>query len=395
MTSHSRARVLHLFANYKWTGPADPAIRAAAQLRALGVDVTFAQAGFVHRGGEHRVAEELWRARLPVVTGLELRKHFHVSSLLRDVAALRRLLQRDRFTILHCHQAADHLLAALACRRLAAAPPIVRTLYEPDPPPRGLRERFAFRRTAAVMTPTAASRDGVVRAFGLPADRVLVQAPVTERRDLEGPDQRAAWGLGGGRLAVGITARIQPHRRFDLLWSTARAVVDLVPEVRFVLLGRGNAEDTRSLVTEPIARLGLGNNVVQPGYQKGGDYDAALRSLDVFLFLVPGSDGTCRAVCDAMAFGLPVVATRRGILPELVSSPRPGEVPGIACAEDPHMLAAEIVRLLRDETLRRERGAAALRRACLDMDPVAAAVRTRELYGLVLADAAARRGAGA
>ena len=33
------ARILHLFANYKWTGPADPAIRAAARLRDLGLDV--------------------------------------------------------------------------------------------------------------------------------------------------------------------------------------------------------------------------------------------------------------------------------------------------------------------------------------------------------------------
>jgi len=75
-------RILHLFANYKWTGPADPAIRAAARLRELGVDVTFAQAGFTHPGAEHRMSEELWRWRLPVVAGLQLRKHFHAPSLL-------------------------------------------------------------------------------------------------------------------------------------------------------------------------------------------------------------------------------------------------------------------------------------------------------------------------
>ncbi len=133
------ARILHLFANYKWTGPADPAIRAAARLRALGLDVVFAQGSFVHRGGEQRLAEELWRWRLPVVTGLELRKHFHVPSLLRDVRALRRLIRRDRLALLHCHQPADHLLAALACRRLRPRPVIVRTLYEPEAPPRGWR----------------------------------------------------------------------------------------------------------------------------------------------------------------------------------------------------------------------------------------------------------------
>jgi glycosyltransferase involved in cell wall biosynthesis len=373
-------RILHLFANHKWTGPADPAIRAAARLRALGLDVTFAQADFVHRGGDHRVSEELWRWRLPVLAGLELRKHFHVPSLLRDVARLRTVLRRDRFGIVHCHQPADHLLATLACRRLDAPPFVVRTHYEPEPPARGWRERYAYRRTAAVLAPTQAACDGIVSAFGNDPERVVRQEPVTEARSAAGPDLRARWGVDRQHLLVGITARIQPHRRFDLLWATARVVVDAVPEVRFVLLGRGNEADTSTLVSEPVAQLGLREHVVLPGYQRGIDYDAALRSLDVFLFLVPGSDGTCRAVCDAMASGLPVVTTRRGILPELVAERRPGEVPGVACAEDPAVLGAELVRLLRDGDLRRAHGAAARRRAQIDKDPQHAALRTRALY---------------
>ncbi len=379
------ARILHLFANYKWTGPADPAIRAAARSRALGLDVMFAQGSFVHAGGEHRVAEELRRVGLPVVTGLELRKHFHLGSLLRDVRALQRLLVRDRVDVVHCHQPADHLLAALACRRLSRAPVLVRSLYDPDAPKPGLRTRAAFRRTAAVVAPTRAAQTGVVAAFGLPAARVLLQPPVTEPRRLDGPNARARWGLGPEHHVVGITARIQPHRRFDLLWATARAVVDRLPTARFVLLGRGNAEDTAALVTEPVRAHGLAAHVVTPGYQKGPDYDEALRALDAFLFLVPGSDGTCRAVCDAMAFGLPIVCTRAGMLPELVA-PRPdGETPGFACEDRPEALARELLRLLTDAGHRRRVGAAALARARLDMDPAAAAVRTAAVYAELLA----------
>ncbi len=387
MTAFEHLRVLHLFANYKWTGPADPAIRAAARLRRLGLDVCFAQGSFVHRGGEHRVAEELWRAGLPVVTGLELRKHFHVPSLLRDVVALRQLIRRDGHQVLHCHQPADHLIAALACWRLPRPPLLVRSLYDPEPPPRGLRERAAFRRTAAVLAPTRRAQSGVCERFALPRERVLWLEPVTEPRDRDGPDKRGQWGLSVQHRVIGITARIQPHRRFDLLWRTARAVVDPVPEARFVLLGRGNDADTRALVTEPVARLGLGGHVVLPGYQKGADYDAALRSLDAFLFLVPGSDGTCRAVCDAMAFGVPVVTTRAGMLPDLVAGQSTGDVPGVACADV--ALATELVRLLRDEALRRQRGEAALRRARIDMDPARAAARTAELYSALLASAGA------
>ncbi|MCC7397018.1 MAG: glycosyltransferase family 4 protein [Planctomycetes bacterium] len=385
------ARILHLFANYKWTGPADPAIRAAARLRGLGLDVRFAIAAFVHRGGEHRVAEELWRWRLPVVAGLELRKHFHVPSLLRDVRRLRTIVRRDRFDVLHCHQPADHLLAALACRRLEAPPVIVRTLYDAEAPPTGLRTRHAFRRTAAVLAPTPSVQQQVIERFRLPPERVLLQEPVTEPRQIEGPDLRATWGIGDHELLVGITARIQPHRRFELLWQTARLVVDRQPNVRFVLLGRGNEADTRRHVSEPIARLGLAAHVVLPGYQKGPDYDAALRSLDTFLFLVPGSDGTCRAVCDAMAFGLSVVTTRRGMLPDLVAARRPGEPPGVACDETPAALADELLRLLQDAALRRRRSEAARARTLIDMDPLRAASRTAGLYAELLAGRAAPR----
>ncbi len=373
-------RVLHLFANYKWTGPADPAIRTAARQRALGHDVVFAQGTFVHRGGEHRVAEELWRHRLPVVTGLELRKHFHPGSVLRDVRTLRRLLARGRFDVVHCHLPADHLLAALAVRGLAAPPPIVRSLYDPGPPPGGLRARASFRRTAAVLAPTASARDGTVAAFDLPPRRVLLQPPVTEPRQLHGPDARAAWGLSPAHRVVGITARIQPQRRFDLLWATAREVVDQLPQARFVLLGRGNAEDTHALVTQPVARLGLAGHVVLPGYQKGDAYEQAVRALDVFLFLVPGSDGTCRAVCDALGFGVPVVCTRAGILPELVAPIPCGDEPGAACDDRPAALAAELLRLLTHDAQRARARAAALHRARVDLDPRAAALRLSALY---------------
>ena len=381
-------RVLHLFANYKWTGPADPAIRAAARLRALGLDVRFAQGSFVHPGGEHRVAEELWRWRLPVVTGLELRKHFHVPSLLRDVRALRRLVERDRIDVLHCHQGADHLLAALACRRLRRRPVIVRSLYDPEAPRRGWRERAAFKRTQAVFAPTVQAQEGVRRRFAVSDDRVLLQEPVTEPRVLDVPDARARFGLEPGHLAVGITARIQPHRRFELLWQTVAHVAKALPNVRFVLLGRGNEQDTRELVREPVARAGIGAHVVLPGYQKGAAYDEALRALDAFLFLVPGSDGTCRAVCDAMAFGLPVVSTRRGILPELLAERRRGEVPGFAVDETPAALGDALLRLLQDDELRRRTGDAALRRTRIDMDPARAAVRMRDCYRALLAERA-------
>ncbi|MSR39881.1 MAG: glycosyltransferase [Planctomycetes bacterium] len=388
MTRVADVRILHLFANHKWTGPADPAIRLAARLRSLGIDVVFAQAEFVHRGGSNHIARQLWDWRVPVIAGLELRKHFHAPSLLRDVRALRTILLRDGIRVLHCHQPSDHLLAALACRKLSRPPIIVRTLYEPEPPGRSIRTRFSFSRTAGVIAPTNAARRGVINRFGLAADRVLLQSPVTEPQPLVGQSLRSQWGLEGHHRLVGITARVQPHRRFDLLWEIARRVVDVLPNARFALFGRGNEADMNQLVLAPLQRFGLQQHVLLPGYKQGDDYRAALRSCDAFLFLVPGSDGTCRAVADALALGLPVVATSRGILPELLAERRAGEIFGVACREDAATMAKELVQLLRDDTVRAARSAAARRCVLIDMNPHAAAMATAAFYEQLLAEAA-------
>lgn len=378
-------RVLHLFANYKWTGPADPAIRGAVWQRRLGADVRFALAQWTLPGAEHRMAKELWNARLPVVTGLELRKHFRIVTTLGDTRRLAERLRRERFDAIHCHLLGDHLVAALALRRLGQERPVlVRSLYDPDPPSRGWRERLVFAATDGVIAPTARCARGVIERFRIGADRVLVQDPPTETfRCAAGGDLRERLGIGADDFAIGITARIQPHRRFDLLWEVAARVVARRPKARFVLLGRGNEKDTQRLVTAPVQRLGLAAHAVLPGYLHEPEYTLALRSLDAFVFLVPGSDGTCRAVREAMALGLPIVATRRGMLPDLL-----GGHPDLADAgpagrlvdEEPAAIADALVAMCDDEALRERLGAAARARVEGPMDPCRAAQRTLQLY---------------
>ncbi len=381
----SDLRVLHLFSNYKWTGPADPAIRCAVRLRALGADVVFAQAQWTLPGAEHRMRRELARSHMPVTGDLSLRKHFHPPSLLRDVRALRRRLQRGDFDLLHTHLLGDHLLAALARRAVPRRVVVVRSLYEPRPPRRDWRLRMALRRTDGVVAPTAACGREVVQRLGLPSSSVLVQEPPVEPVELveDGERRRAtrdALGIPQEAVAIGITARIQPHRRFELLWEVAQDLVARHPHVHFVLLGRGNEEDTRRLVQEPITRLGLADHVSLPGYLYDGQYRAALAALDQFVFLVPGSDGTCRAVREAMAHGLPVVATRRGMLPAILDAD--GETPcGVVCDEEPGAVAAALARLVEEPAARQQTGARARAKAVGAMDPVAAARRLRAFYG--------------
>jgi glycosyltransferase involved in cell wall biosynthesis len=103
--------------------------------------------------------------------------------------------------------------------------------------------------------------------------------------------------------------------------------------------------------------MGLEGRVIFAGYRKE-DYAEVLRSIDVFTFLVPGSDGTCRAVLEAAACAIPAVTSRRGALAEIVVD----GVTGILCEERPEALASGW-RSLRRPPRRRAMGENARRRA--------------------------------
>ena len=386
------ARILHLFANYKWTGPADPALRCAQGLRELGEDVVFAQAEWTLPAAEHRMATELRKSRLPVIGGLELRKHMNLFSLRRDERSLARRLRSGEFDVVNAHLPADHLIAALAVRRAkkrGAKAVLVRSLYDAEPPRRTWRTKLAFAMTDAVIAPTREVAAALPGHFGLAPGRVLWLEPGTAlvRRQLTG-DLRTKLGIAPGQIAIGITARIQPHRRFDLLGQVAKRVVTQAPEVRFVLLGRGNAKDTKELVQDPVKQLDLEKHVILPGYLYEPEYSLALRGLDLFLFLVPGSDGTCRAVREALALGLPVVSTPRGMLPGILA-PMPEfgieDACGIVAEETAEALAAGLLTLARDPQARGRASAAARAKAEGPMNPVQNAAAIAALYRELLA----------
>jgi glycosyltransferase involved in cell wall biosynthesis len=71
--------------------------------------------------------------------------------------------------------------------------------------------------------------------------------------------------------------------------------------------------------------------------------------------LVPGSDGSCRAVREALACGKPVIATRKGILPELI---RDGET-GLLIEERPADLVRAILSMCRNNDFRLQSSRAA------------------------------------
>jgi glycosyltransferase involved in cell wall biosynthesis len=302
---------------------------------------------------------------------LRLPKHRRLLLNRADVKRLARRLESSPADVLHAHLDNAHGVAirarralrrGLGLREAGRRPLVVRSLYDDTAPARTLRHRWLHAREAdGIFVFGESVRRTFIERFGLPEGRVVrLDGAVdsTRFRPLDpAVTPRERLGIPAGAIVAGIVARIQRHRRFDVLLEAFRRALAEVPELHLLVLGRGT--HARELAQDRARSLGIAAHVGLPGYVAGDDYPPALACCDFKIFLVPGTDGTCRAVREAMATGLPVICSRRGLLPEIV---RDGQ-DGLVVDDEPAPLARAMVTLARDEVLRRTLGASALRRA--------------------------------
>ncbi|MCB7129148.1 MAG: glycosyltransferase family 4 protein [Candidatus Brocadiales bacterium] len=373
--------ILHLFSNWKWTGPAEHALNLCRMLKLRGHRVVFA-CGMPPEGGHDSVRKRAAGSDVETLD-LRLRKHLNLIDNLRDVRAISRYIRAEGPDIIHTHMTNDNLLAGVSAGIARSSVPVVRTSYEG----KGLEKTWRNRLLMSYMTSTLLvvsesavqadvdnfhlSRDNVRKIdIGVDTDRFSPAAT--------GPDVRKTLGIGPEDVVVGVVARIQWHRRFDVFLEALRLACGKMPNLKAVIVGRGT--NMVPVAVEPARKMGLNGKVVFTGYKESDEYVDTLSSMDIKVFLVPGTDGSCRAVREAMAVGLPVIAADRGMLPEIVEHGRNGFV----IDDTPENLAGAILKLASDSTLRRRMGEAsrqiALERFSLDKE----AREVEEVYKTLL-----------
>ncbi len=134
-----------------------------------------------------------------------------------------------------------------------------------------------------------------------------------------------------------------------------RQVTEKVPEASFVLGGVGD----RELVTEGLPEKVQRDNVRFPGWVRGEEKERLLAQSMVFL-LPSHMEAMPMSLLEAMGYGLPMVTTNVGGIPNLVGD---GPQAQLADAGDSGQMAKALIRLLTDETAWKEASRASLQRA--------------------------------
>ena len=334
-------KVLHVDSARGWRGGQNQVLLTARGMADRGHDVVLA----CQAGGT--LAE---RAR---ATGLAVRElGFRGDLSPTAVVNLAATMRQSRPDVVQLHD--PHAVSAgLLARRLAGRAAMVATRRVDF----ALRGPLSRRKYAACDRVIAASEAiaSMLGRGGLAADRVRVVYEGVPDRTAQPGGREALRELGIPEDApvVGNVAALTGHKDQATLLAAAAKVVARVPAARFVVVGEG---ELRGPLEARSRELGLERRCVFAGFRS--DLDRLIPAFTVFC-LSSHMEGLGTSLLDAMAFGVPVVATAAGGIPEAVVDGITGR---LAPPRDPDALAAALVEALEDPARRAEWGRAGRRR---------------------------------
>jgi glycosyltransferase involved in cell wall biosynthesis len=218
-------------------------------------------------------------------------------------------------------------------------------------------ERAVLTAAAAVVATSRWSRDRLIREYGLAPHRVHVAEPGADAAPVASGTQ-----TGGQLLCV---AAVAPHKGQDTLVAALAEIADLPWRCTCVGPLDRNPRYVAG-IRRAVDEHGLRNRVCFTGTRVGADLDQAYAAADA-LVLASRGESYGMVVTEALARGLPVVATAVGGVPESLGRTADGRPPGLLVPrDDPYALAQALRRWLQDTNLRAElRQAAGERRGTL------------------------------
>ena len=327
--------------------------------------------------GDGQVADRLRALGVPTtIVPLPPVRPWTLPGTLRALYRLRALFAGERVALVHAHGSRGALYAGLASRGLGI--PLVWHVRVADRDPKldGLLSRLA----AAIVANSGATAARVGALPRAAAKLAIVPNGVDLARFSPGPPDatlRGQLGLPAEVPVVGYFGRLEHGKGVDVLIDAAVRLHDMMPATTFLFVGDGPLRE--ALVTRAAA---AGLPVCFAGHRD--DVPALLRLCSVAV-LPSRQEAFGRVLIEAMAAGVPVVASRVGGIPEVCVD---GLTALLVPPEDPDALAVAIALTLTDQaaTLARVQAAQADVRARFAQS--AHAARLHAVYTRVLGGAA-------
>ena len=352
-------RVLHIIPRLGPGGAERVLFTLMGELGELGVDSTLCVLGT-----ENAFPDRLRELREPIFLGYS-NSYRDIRGFRRCVGDLRDLIRDLELSLVHSHLWPAARLASVALRK-TAVPHLVH-IHDTRPwlAESGLRNRsirlltrLAFRRSRCAYVAVSDACRRYTQQYlpwvcgeipvvhnGFDADAFAAAAGQARRNDTHSDT---------GELVVGSAGRLSPEKGQEHLIQAAALLQERAVPIRLRIAGEGSLRRRCEQLTDS---LGLADSVELTG--KVHDMSDFYRSLNVFALPSVAAEGLPMVILEAMAMGLPTVATNVAGTPEVV---RDGTDGLLVPPADPAALADAIQRLAQDPPLRQRLGQSARQR---------------------------------
>ena len=350
----AKVRLLELRNTYKWGGGPDKTILLSAEQHDRSrVEVVVVYIRDV-RDREFTIGD---KARAKGLTFYEIEERGRLD--FRVLCALKEIVIRHNINIIHAHDYKSDLFAYMLGWRLRKRPvALISTMH--GWALGGTRGRIyqcldllLLRRFDHVIAVSEATKSEMIRG-GVPADLITVIHNGIDVRmwSPEGVKSsvRASLGLGDECPVIGYVGRISPEKDLSRWLRVAASLAREYPVAQFVIVGEGRSSQVLDELKNLASTLGISRNVHFLGYRN--DLRSLYMSFDVFL-LSSTTEGICNSLLEAMALGIPVVATAVGGTQEVVID---GENGFIVPARDIAGMTRQIANLISKACLRKRIG---------------------------------------
>ena len=372
--SADRIRVTKFFTEFAIGGMERQVVNIGKGLDRSRFDIRFA---IFHKVGE-LLAEcegDSW-----VVDEYRIRRLYGVATMKQQIA-FGKSLRRERTQILHTYGFYPNVFAIPAAR-LAGVPVIIGAVQDVGDIwtfwQHTVQKQCLRLADHIVVNAEAVKRDLLQRGYDAERLSVIPNGTDCERFRLRGDGEvvRREWNIPSDVPVVGVLARLMRIKGQEVFLRSAALIAANNPHVRFVIIGdNSDNPEYKAELKQLTGRLGLEDRVVFTGFRT--DVPELLSALSVAVSPSLGLEGMSNSILEAMAAGVPVVATRVGGTPEIVEDGVSGLLvsPG-----DPEALAAAISRLLHDNTMAKQLGETARRRVFGRYSLEQAVASTERLY---------------
>ena len=313
----------------------------AIMAAALGRGAFRVETGCIHRRGS-------FFDGLPQIQEFPLGGRFVSWRALQSYVVLGRYLRRNEVAVAHSFDFYTNLML-LPAARLAGTPVVLGSM-------RQLGDRLTTWQTRILSWVLRFLPDRIVcnsraaaerlKQLGVPAQKLVVIPNALPEEVFQ--QTEPAFSRDGKTLRIGMVARMNEKvKNHPALLQAVALLMQEIPDIEVFLAGDGKL---RPDLEKMAADLGIASNIHFLGERQ--DIPAILAGLDISV-LTSTSESSSNAILEAMAAGLPVVATRVGGTPELVQH---GETGFLVDSGDEAQLVEALRTLLQNESLRRQFG---------------------------------------